>query len=191
MNESKLYKYWFFYIKPEYLHLVYTETDDSLLYAYTDNKEYAKLFQSQRDMNKFFIKKRKIEKEEVSYLAREFTREYLIKKEVKTKIRGIGSEVIDYDLVLTSTENYMVESSLNKILMVDIWTKAWINPYIFNHEYFTMLKKIGLVEKFDTISNWKSSSKVVNRIGENIQPDYLSAFIHIYQFLISPEKGGK
>ena len=50
MNMSKkTYKYWFFYIKPEYLHLVCTEEEDSLLYAYTDNKEYAKVFKMDTD----------------------------------------------------------------------------------------------------------------------------------------------
>ena len=54
----KTYKYWFFYKK---------ETDE--LYAYTDVKEIAKLFKSQRNKNLFHCKKKEITKQEVRKLA--------------------------------------------------------------------------------------------------------------------------
>lgn len=188
MYEEKKYKYWFFYIKPEYLHLVCTEEDDSLLYAYTDNKEISKLFKTQRDMNKFFIKKREINKDEVNYLAKYFTREYLIKKEIKTKSKGIGSKIINYDLVITKTEDNLLTTSIYKALAVDIWKYSWINPYIFNDEYVKMLNKIGFIDRFNTINTWKKSNKKINKMGDNIIPDYLSVFIREYGFLLTSKK---
>ena len=186
--EDKKYKYWFFYIKPEYLSLVYTEADDSLLYAYTDNKEYAEIFKNQRDMEKFFIKKREIEKDEVNYLAKEFTREYLIKKEVKTKVGGIGSDIIDYTLILTKTEDYTIQSTAHKVLMADIWISTWINPYIFKEEFVDALNNIGFVDRYN-MTNVKISNRIIDKMGENIQPDYLSTFIRHYGFLLALKKG--
>lgn len=192
MYNDKKYKYWFFYIKPEYLHLVCTEESDSLLYAYTDNKEYAEIFKSQRDMNKFFIKKEKISKEEVNYLANNFMREYLIKKEINTKLKGIGSKIIKYDLILTKAEESCIQASACKILMVDIYTRAWTNPYIFDNEYLSILENIGYVDRFNMMSTWKfKNNKDINRIGENIQPDLLSTFIREYGFLLISPKGDK
>lgn len=189
MYEEKKYKYWFFYIKPEYLHLVYTEEDDSLLYAYTDNKEHAKLFKDQRDINKFFVKKLEISREEVNYLARYFTREYLIKKDIKTKTKGIGSKVIDYTLILTKAEDNLLQTTAYKALMVDIYKYTWLNPYIFDDEYLSVLNKIGFKSRFDLISTWKRSDKEINKMGENIQPDYLSTFIREFGCLLSLKKG--
>jgi hypothetical protein len=188
MHNNK-YKYWFFYIKPEYLSLVYTESEDSLLYAYTDNKEYAEIFKNQRDMNKFFVKKREIEKDEVNYLASEFTREYLIKKDIKTKVRGIGSENIDYTLILTKTEDYMIQSTTHKVLMADVWVCTWLNPYIFNKKYINALNNIGFIDRYNLTTDDDSGTSKVNKMGKNIQPDYLSAFIRHYGFLLSLKKG--
>lgn len=188
MNKST-YKYWFFYIKPEYLHLVCTEEKDSLLYAYTDNKEYAKIFKEQRDMTKFFTMKKEIDKDEVNYLAKYFMREYLIKKDVKTKSNGIGSKVIDYELILTKTEENIVQCTSSKVLMVDLWSYAWLNPYIFDKEYVKALTNIGFTERFNILGTWKSSNQTINKLGNNIQPDLLSTFIREFNFLLSLKKG--
>ena len=185
MYEDKKYKYWFFYIKPEYQELVYTETDDSLLYAYTDNKEYAKIFRNQRDMNKFFMKKIDISKEEVNYLALNFTREYIIKKDIKTKSRGVGSQIIDYSLIVTKAEDSLLQSTISKVLLVDIYRFAWLNPYIFTTEYLTSLDKIGFKDKFDILSTWKRTDDPIDKIGKNVHPDYLSAFIHEFNSLLN------
>lgn len=183
MNNSQEYKYWFFFIKPEYLDLVYTEKD-SLLYAYTDNKEYSKLFRSQRDMNKFVMIKRNIDRDEVNHLAKNFTREYIIKKEIKTKSKGIGSKIINYDLIITKTEENIIQNNAYKALTVDMWTSAWTSPYIFKDKYVKALDIIGLVDRYNIINSWKSLDKKVDKVGENIQPDYLSTFIRQFGFLL-------
>ena len=187
MNDIS-YKYWFFYIKPEYLHLVCTEESDSLLYAYTNNKEYAKIFQTQRNMNKFFMLKREIKKDEVNYLAKNFTREFLVKKEVKTKSNGIGSKVITCDLIITETEYNIIYTSCYRVLMVDMWKSAWTNPYIFKNKYVELLNKIGIVNKFNDLNTWKNTTNETNKIGINIQPDLLSTFIHEFKFLLNDNK---
>lgn len=189
MDINKKYKYWFFYIKPKYIDLVTTENDDSLLYAYTDNKEYAELFESQRNMDKFFTKKRKIDKEEVNFLASQYMREYLIKKDIKTHSKGIGSKIIDYSLILTNTEYHILQSSVTQISSINMWKYTWLNPYIFNNEYFQILKEIEFVEKFNTIARWKKSNNESNNTKSKIQPDYLAIFIKEFGFLLTPEKG--
>lgn len=189
MNE--LYKYWFYYIKPEYLHLVNTESDDSLLYAYTDNKELSDIFKSQRDMSKFFVVKREIDRSEVNYLAKYFSREYLIKKEIKTKSKGIGSTIIDYNLVITSTEFNLIQSASSKIIILDLWTRAWTSPYIFNNKYLEAFDKIGYKWRYDTLNAGKENNKNIDKMGENIQPDLLSTFIREFGFLLVSKKGNE
>ena len=189
MYNDKKYKYWFFYIKPEYHSLVYTETDDSLLYAYTDNKLYSQIFKNQRDMDKFFMKKFEISKEEVNYLAKNFIRGYLIKKDIKTKSKGIGSKIIDYSLILTKAEDSILQSTISRILLVDIYKFAWLNPYIFNEEYLIALDKIGFRGRFDLLSTWKRTDTTVDKMGTDVQPDYLSAFIHEFGSLLKFNKG--
>lgn len=183
---NNTYKYWFFYIKPDYLDMVTTESSDSLLYAYTDNEEYANLFMTQRDMNKFFIKKRKIEKDEVNYLANEFTREYLIKKDIKTKSSGIGSKIIDYSLIITRTEDCLIQSNAHKIIMVDLWiTCTSFNPYSLSSKYIKLLNEIGFIDRFNIMNNTKHARNNIDKMGDNIHPDYLSTFIRYFGFLLS------
>jgi hypothetical protein len=186
MNEI-LYKYWFFYIKPEYLHLVCTEEDDSLLYAYTDNKEIAKLFKQQRDIDKFFVVKREIEKDEVNHLAKYFMREYLLKKSLKTKINNIGSDIIEYEVALTTTEDIMIKTTASKLIMIDIWTYSWIDPNLFTVEYQKALEGIGITSRYNILTSWKNSPVPVDKTN-GIEPDLLSIFIKEYGFLLSLKK---
>ena len=188
MTENK-YKYWFFYIKPEFIDTVYTE-ENSLLYAYTDDKDYYKAFKDQRDMSKFFILKKEIDREEVNYLAKYFTRQYLIKKEVKTKTDSSKSTIINYDLIITKYEDHMIQSTSHRIIMFDLWKYAWINPYIFKNKYLKALDKLGFKNKFDTMNTWKRSSVDIDRIGKNIQADMLAIFINEFGYLLSLKKEG-
>ena len=57
MNMNNEIKYWLYYLKDE---------EDTRLYAYTDNKEFAKSFEQERDMKLFTRVKKKISKEEVN-----------------------------------------------------------------------------------------------------------------------------
>lgn len=189
MKYKDKYKYWFFYIKPEYLHLVCTEADNSLLYAYTDNKEYFEIFKSQRDMNKFFMMKKDINREEVNHLAKNFSREYLLKKEIKTKLKGIGSEIIYYNLIMTKTEENMIQSISSKALLIDIWKCAQVNPYIFEDNYMEMLDVIGFKQKFDLMNNYDTKkNKDTDNLSIDCYPDLLSTFIREYGFLLSLKK---
>jgi hypothetical protein len=142
-------------------------------------------------MEKFFMVKKEIEKDEVNYLAKYFMREYLIKREIKTKSGGIGSKIIDYDLILTKTEDIMIQTTSSRLLMVDMWKLAWLSPYIFTEEYLIALDKLGFKDRYDTLNTWKTSNEPIDKIGKNIQPDLLSIFIKEYGFLLSLKRGEK
>ena len=177
---NNIFKYWFFYIKPEFKDLVYTE-EDSSLYGYTDNKEYSKLFKEQRDMNKFIVIKKEISKEEVNFLAREYPKEYLIKKTLKTKSSGMGSKIVDYDLVMTRYEELMIQTISYKVTTVDIFVSTWMDPKIFDDKYYSALKTIGYNYHFNILNNCDKEERKNNKF----QPDLLSTFIRHYGFLLA------
>ena len=64
---TKTYKYWFYYL-------------DGELYAYTDKKEYAKIFEEERDMTKFTKRKEEITREELNFLAKVRNLKNIIKR---------------------------------------------------------------------------------------------------------------
>jgi hypothetical protein len=98
----------------------------------------------------------------------------------------MGSKIIDYDLILTKTEEFMIQSKVSKILMADLWSYSWfINPYIFTNEYIEALDNVGFNERFNTLHNTNIPNSEKLNISNKIQPDLLSAFIKEYGFLLS------
>lgn len=178
---EKTYQYWFFYIKPEFKDFVCTESDDSLLYAYTDKKEYAKIFESMRDMEKFFKKKRKISRDEVGYLADTYNKEFLIYKSFETKKENGGIQ--NCNLLLTKMEYFIIDRDYTEVCMNRLWLYTWINPKIFKDEYKKALEEIGYTFGYDMISNTKREKSAYQAM-ELYKPDYISAFIHHFGFLL-------
>ena len=127
----KTYKYWFFYKK---------ETDE--LYAYTDVKEIAKLFKSQRNKNLFHCKKKEITKQEVRKLAEDENDKILSQCQLKY---GDSGKIGNIDMVLTKTEKFTIIRESADLISSSIYKYTWINPFIFNDEIFESLEVLDYV----------------------------------------------
>lgn len=174
MNEKK-YKYWFFYIKPEFIDDVVLPQLGDTLYAYTDNKDYAEKFMNTRDMNKFVLKKSKISKGLVNYYADNIHSGYLSEESLPTKPDG---RIVN--IVMTSMERSNLKNTINSVMLYKLWRKAIINPESFINKYKNALKYMGFDIGYDYMSGDSNGTELLpNLCSFPINGDYLSAFIHL------------
>ena len=136
-KENKKYKYQIFYLKK-----------DGSLYAYTDSKKLAKSFMEQRNLNKFYTKKVTLDKEGISYLAREYQNQILIEKMYFAFIRD-KRRMIRFPWVVTAAEDLMVNSYISQAT-INIYNSAWYPINIFNDELQRALREL----RYDVCNNY-------------------------------------
>lgn len=127
------YKYYFYYLKDKYVKLF---NRDQSLYAYTDDKNIAKMFESTRDMNLFKKEKESISKKEVNVLALRYKNEYLMSQ----KLFYHNSKFIN--MAITLNEN----STINEIGMIyqrEIYLRTDIDPFMFSTKERNLLKDLN------------------------------------------------
>ena len=181
MNE-RTYKYWFFYIKPEFVDDVVSFQYSTNLYAYTDSKLYAESFMNMRNMDKFVLKKRKITRGDVNYFATNFPDGYLSEEKLPTRPKG---KVIN--VVMTKSERTDLENNINHIMYCKLWKYTVVNPNIFKKKYKKSLNIFGYSLGYEMISK-NNIQTDLSDIFSVINVDYLGAFIHLN---IKTLRGGK
>lgn len=162
------YKYWLFYLK----------TNDDLeyeLYAYTNNKEFALEFEKSRDMSKFVKKKKKISKDEVNFLARNYQSNILQRIILKTS--NMKNEIIETEIIGTMIEQITVTNEATKFMICGIYENCYINPYYLNQELYEALEILEYVSIFDCM-NLTGYNKPSKGFNPKIVADELSIFIH-------------
>ena len=169
MTLMNSYKYWFYYW-------------DNELYAYTDKKEYAKGFESFRNMKKFKRIKKYISKSEVNQLASDEMLRYLVTMPFTIYNKNNG-EVYEDEYIVTQIEKMTVNNYVIKLMNQDLFNYAWIcNPYIFKKPIFKALKFLCYNDAYNVVS---ASSKTGYYSFEDdskikLKPDELGIFLHIY-----------
>ena len=159
-------KYWLYYLK--------LDNEDTELYAYTDNKEFAKSFERERDMSLFNKVKKKLSKGELNYLAREYQNCYL--KKVEMKMYDKKNHIWLYgDFVMSTTEHLTVTSSAIKLSECDIYRYCWFNPYIFKDN---IIKSLEILEYANIYRHNESNDYKSHKI--NLKPDELGIFLHYF-----------
>ena len=129
-NMEKLYRYYLFTFKKEYEK--YSQ-DSTRLYAYCDDKFMKSEFENTRDMEMFDVEKVKLTKKQVNYLATEYQNLRLTEYTFSN----------DFIFPITMEEKLTIEYIGNRIINSDIYTRSFtINPYIFNDDYFQILKNL-------------------------------------------------
>jgi hypothetical protein len=159
---KKKYKYWIYYLK---------STNE--IYAYTDNKDYAKSFENMRDMKMFIKVKKNLTKEEVNYLAREFQSNILKMYEYKTVNKN--QTIVMVSIVSTMIENITVNSQSTRLICCDLYTYCEINPEFFNSKIKKALTVLGYCNLYEYVSETDSDLTKIN-----IEVDELAIFIHNY-----------
>ena len=163
------YKYYFYYLID-----IDKETNKLKLYAYTDDKRLASMFESFRDMTKFKKKKRHITKEEVNNLARNNRISYLKPYELNTYDRFNN---IEYSILtaITIDESLLIQSKCANITCGGtIFANCLIPSYIFNEE---------IKDSLDIILYTKCNEYMTTKddlVYPEFKPDELSIFIRYY-----------
>lgn len=160
LMSKKKYKYWIYYLK-----------SSNEIYAYTDNKVYAKSFENVRDMKMFNKVKKNLTKEEVNYLAREYQSNILKIFEYKTSNKN--NSIISVTMVSTMIEHLTVTSQATRLICCDIYQYCILEPEMFNDKIYNALNILNYNKLYEHITNPKAS---LNNIS--IEVDELAIFIN-------------
>ena len=150
---NKEYTYHIFYINPKYKDdlewiefindILDNEDIDLGIYAYTDNNEIAKMFQSTRNMKRFIHTKQKLSRQEVHDLAEYHPRGYLEKKKLSTILKKGKGEI---ELVLTKRESAYCFNEMEWKRSTMLY-KTFLPPLkIFREDIINDLIKLGYLD---------------------------------------------
>lgn len=191
---NKLYKYWIFYIKPEYINTIACNISDrSYIYAYTDNKVFAHTFETMHDMTKFIKRKMNLSREDVNILADREMLQYLKESTLLTK--NSKGEVCKRMIVLTIQEEKMVGlhtvSTLNNLLYKVSHVK--IPTYILQKTFMEQMEKIlffSIVNNIET-GEVDINGNYVSNLGKStsikLYADEMSIYIHLFHDILTGE----
>lgn len=160
------YKYWFFYIKPKYEEDVYKELYHRI-YAYTDNKDYAREFELFHDMCKFIKKEILLSREEVRTLTRHAKKEYLQPCSLTTSTNDSGIEKIN--LIITEGEQQILTANVSNMANNTIIRATVEAPYIFNKKIYKALKELKYILLYS---------------GMEVQDSFMNGTLHIDEFAV-------
>ena len=150
------------------------------LYAYSTEKKLVKKFIEERNMKLFKIKKEKLTHEEIQDLDKETNSSYLTILIGKTKLGSHGSEVIDFELVVTKEEKVCTDNVSYNNLCSELWKHTWINPLIFNDKLIKALCINNYVNGYRMINGIHLPNSNKTYYYNDLQPDTLSCFISLY-----------
>lgn len=166
------YKYWFIYIYYE---------NEYEFYAYTDQKEILKYFKRDRNMKKFKIEKKKISKEYVNYLAKEYKDLYLEIFSARTKNLESDSYTIEkVKIAITQREKLTINNFAANLIFVKLWETIECEPYVFKPNFLRSLTFIHYTEAYDYINTYESPNDILSFY----EPDYIEIFINLYGDLL-------
>lgn len=160
----KTYKYWLYY-------KIDDEDDDThSLYAYTNDKSIAAVFENQRNMDKFYKTTKNMTSIDVHNLAEDFQCMILEMQPVEF-YDDENDETYLVQYALTTTEKldfiyYMSNVSLT------IYKNAWTNPLIFNDDIQKALFTLNYYKYYlhiaDTLTN-DAKKRLANKTIDNIR----------------------
>lgn len=138
----KEYKYWIFYIKEKYKDDTYKELYHRI-YAYTDNKEYAKEFEIFHDMEKFIKKEVKLSREEVRILAMHAKKEFLQPCMLTTTSKNSNVEKIK--IIITEGEQQLLIANVSNLANTRLIKATVEVPFIFSKKVYKALYDLKYV----------------------------------------------
>ena len=174
------YKYWIFYIKPQYENDSYKELYHGI-YAYTDNEEYAMEFELFHDMAKFIKKELYLNRSEVRTLAIYAKKEYLQPCILTTSIDN--STIKKMTLIITEGEQLILMSTVSNIAN-NIVIRATVEPpYIFNKKIYNALNDLKYIFLHSGMEIQDSF------MGGTLHIDEFAVYIDIFSDMLRKKKG--
>lgn len=147
------YKYWVFYLLPKYYEklgdcLPLYVHDDTYIYAYTDNKDYADQFERCHNMKYFKRKKLNMTTDQVRELTLTERNKYMKLASYATRNEGGVSHV---DMIVTMEEFYAVEEIVKTKVMQLSLKSNLVNPDLFSNELRLALNAL----RYDNFWNYQ------------------------------------
>lgn len=177
--EQKQYKYWFFYLKPEYVEefrLVATSVENPMLFAYTDKKKCAIGFLKLHNPDVFIIKKRYIEREDVNDLARSFQNNIIRSHNIVTK--DSNNRRIELKNICMTEREYMLAENRCYTEIETIWRYVWKPTSMFKKKYRRSLAELYYDYNFQMLEKGETF------ITPHMKADIFGSFIMIFYLLL-------
>lgn len=176
---SNEYTYWIFFIKEEYLNKIpsYTPSSENrLLYAYTDKKEYAEEFKKIHLEDAFIIKKMKLDRDGVNMLARYFQNNIIRREKIISKDSRFNR--IEVKVCLTEKEYFVSENSCYSHVE-DLWKYVWEPNFILNTKYMKALNNLNYLYLYKKLEDGKTT------YIPNLEADILGSFIYHFKSILT------
>lgn len=170
MKSDNTYKYYLFYLL--------NDNGSPELYGYTDEKNIAKCFKKERDMNKFVCKVHELTSNEIKMLHDKYSGAVIVIYEGYGKKRGHGSGTVNASIAMISDEYHSIISEYGSLIDHDFMTYARYSPSIFNKEIKDALKYIDYNEWYKLFDARESD------VGNDYDLDVIEAFICCYGKLL-------
>lgn len=157
-------KYWIYYYK-----------DSEDVYAYTDNKTYAMLFELDRDMKLFKRVKKIMSREDIHYLAQEYQNKLLnlIELDIYDKYR---ERWFKGSIAMTSEEYFSITLAEVQLMESDLYQHCWEHPGKFKNK---IVKALEVLE-YNNVYRQITSTSNDDEVKINAKPDMLGIFLHYY-----------
>lgn len=182
------YKYWVFYLLPKY----YDKFGDILpvivdpstyIYAYTDNKDYADMFEAIHDMRYFKRKRLEMTSAQVHDLTLTERNKYMKLQSYSTRFNGGVKSV---DIVVTLEERYAVEEMVRSQMMKWSLKMPIESPRVLKHSLWRALAELKYT-KFWSYQNGSIEGSPFESITFSVEIDELAVYTEIFGLLL---KGG-
>ena len=162
------YKYWLYYL-------------DDDLYAYTDDKDIKKSFESMRNIAAFKSQKRNLSKKEVNFLAHNYPE----RKLSYHFLYGYGNgERIELKVALTEIEKITTNNQSATLLYYDIFSLAEIPPYVFNDDILNALGVLKYFKLYSAFEDCRHRDDIpidnFDMIEDEFQVNTLNIFLNNY-----------
>lgn len=157
-------KYWFYFY-------------DNMLYAYTDQADYRKMFEQYRDMSKFKVVRREVDNNELKELHLNYNQNILVSYHFKVNKNTYSK------LIITKEEQLYTINTSTRLSTVGIFDHCWTNPNIFNKEIREALDSLKYSQCHSVISSRNSKYFIDDDIGVDdcdIDVDEFAIFMNMY-----------
>lgn len=183
------YKYWVFYLLPQYYEkfeniLPVLVDPDTYIYAYTDNKDFADMFETMHNMKYFRRRKFNMTREQVHELTLTERNKYMKMQSYATSFQN---GVTSIDMIVTMEEIEAVEASVRDQIMKCSLKMELEDPMLFSNGLLSALTKLRYT-KFWDYREGKVNGSPFDSITFCMSMDELSVYTSLFGVLL---KGGE
>lgn len=157
---EKYYKYYLFY-----------EKDDGSLYAYTNDKKIAKIFQLMRKKELFVYEEKKLNMDEIRSI-------FDVVPDTLLEPYDFYLGDLKITFPITTREKLHMEHMGISIATVDLYCSAKIPPEIFEGEMKEALDEIGYTKAY---REYHKGSQMMDLF----KPDFLSCFLDLFGYTLN------